>query len=325
MQVSFPLNIPTWENDTWFTTRFETRENFRDFVLTLFKEPGKYNFDATIDQFNAQARHFRTYGFFTAAAENTKDYIKYWDDQKLKSRIGCIFKSGSETWYLPRDYYQWLNTLPIFDKLQGKFDFPQVWDTQYHIALYECLAELHYRHVVGLKKRQIAWEQPHSEPVLAEWGWSTMGDIQIGDKLWNPDGTLTTIIGKSNNGQSDVYQLFLGDGRSVRCGLGHRWEVYDRDLKKYEVLTTQDLLKRGLLSTPIKGKKKIYNNYKFAIDNVQAIPFTTNQSLLIDPYVMGCILGDGHISHDQVCIAGADNQIFDEISSILGSDYLLTC
>lgn len=183
MHVKFPLDIPTWESGTWSTTRFETRDEFRDFVVTLFKEPGKYNFNETIDQFNAQARHFRTYGFFTSAAENTKDYIKYWDDQKLKSRIGCILKSGSETWYLPRDYYMWLNFLPIFDKLQGKFDFPQVWDTQYHVALYECLAELFYRHVVGLKKRQIAWSYFHTAKLINQLWFEEGVTLKMGASL----------------------------------------------------------------------------------------------------------------------------------------------
>jgi len=50
----------------------------------------------------------------------------------------------------------WLNFLPIFDKEQQKFDFAKIRDAQYHMALYELLAELNYKHAAILKKRQIA-------------------------------------------------------------------------------------------------------------------------------------------------------------------------
>ena len=37
-------NIPTREADgTWTYTQFESKQEFRDFLKQLFKEPGKYN------------------------------------------------------------------------------------------------------------------------------------------------------------------------------------------------------------------------------------------------------------------------------------------
>ena len=37
--------IPTWDNGTWTVTNFDSREEFRTFVLTIFSEPGKYKFN----------------------------------------------------------------------------------------------------------------------------------------------------------------------------------------------------------------------------------------------------------------------------------------
>lgn len=177
------IDVPTWEAGTWSITSFKTREEFKDYISKLFKEPGKYNFDETSNQFNAQANHFRNYGFFCDAPENSKDFIKYWDDQKNKSRVGTIFRSGDTSWYLPRDYYMWLNFLPIFDKLQGKFDFAQVWDTQYHIALYETLAELNYKHVAGVKKRQIAWSYFHTAKLVNQLWFEEGVSLKMGASL----------------------------------------------------------------------------------------------------------------------------------------------
>ncbi len=318
------ITIPTWTNGMWGETSFGTRDSYRDFVTPLFLEPGKYLFNETSFAFNEQAQIFRKDNRYNEFIKNGKDYVQYWETHKERCRRGAIFNSGSLTWYLPREYYMWLNFLQIFDKEQEKFDFAQVRDAQYHISLYNLLAELYYKHAANLKKRQIASEQPHSEPVLAEHGWSTMGKINVGERLWNPDGTLTTILYKTNNGLSDVYEFEFGDGRKVRCGIEHNWEVYNREQKKRKVvLNTKQLLEIGIHSTPIKGKKKTYDNFRFSIDNILPIPFRSAH-LSVHPYLLGALLGDGHINDRSVNIAGADIQIFEEISKILGCDYVLT-
>ena len=151
---NFYSEIPTWENGQWSTTSFSSMIEFRDFIKSLFKEPGQYNFDETAFEFNAQARKFQHQNYFCAYTEGSRDFREYWNDQKLKNRFGVIFKGKTDTWYLTREYYMWINFLPINDKVKKKFDFPEVWDGQYHMALYELLAELHYAHAAVLKKRQ---------------------------------------------------------------------------------------------------------------------------------------------------------------------------
>lgn len=146
--------VPTWDNGNWTETTFYSREEFKEFVTSCFKEPGTYEFDETAQLFNAQATLYNTQKYYCSAPKRSKDFMAYWDDQKAKCRQGCIFKSKGKTWYLTRDYYMWINFLPIYDKINKKFDFPQVWDGQYHMALYELLAELNYKHVAILKKRQ---------------------------------------------------------------------------------------------------------------------------------------------------------------------------
>jgi hypothetical protein len=48
--------IYTYENNTWSTTVFQTREEFRDFLIPLFIEPGKYDFDENSLVFNEEGR-----------------------------------------------------------------------------------------------------------------------------------------------------------------------------------------------------------------------------------------------------------------------------
>ena len=176
-------NIPTWDNGKWTITDFESRELFSNFIFGLFKEPGKYNFDETSFLFNQQGELFRENKVYCTAPFKSKDFVNYWDDQKLKCRKGVIFKSKNDTWFITRDYYMWLNFLPIFDKEQQKFDFAKIRDAQYHMALYELLAELNYKHVAILKKRQIASSYFHISKLLNQLWFEEGVTLKMGASL----------------------------------------------------------------------------------------------------------------------------------------------
>lgn len=175
--------VPTYDNGVWTTTIFNTREEFRDFLVPLFKEPGKYNFNEDSLIFNAEARKFQKQKYYCNAPVKTKDFIIYWDDQKVKCRNGIIVRSKSDTWYITRDYYMWLNFLPIYDKEEKRFDFAKVRDAQYHMALYEILAELHWKHAIILKKRQIASSYFHMAKLINQYWFEEGAVLKIGASL----------------------------------------------------------------------------------------------------------------------------------------------
>lgn len=183
MNSSIYKEVPTYDNGQWTETTFYTREEFRDFVLTLFKEPGQYEFDETTRIFNAEGRKFQKQGYYCNAPIKSKDFIAYWDDQKNKCRNGIIVRNNGHSWYISRDYYMWLNFLPIYDKEEKRFDFAKVRDAQYHMALYEHLAELHYKHAIILKKRQIASSYFHMAKLINQWVFESGSICKIGSSL----------------------------------------------------------------------------------------------------------------------------------------------
>jgi len=176
-------NIPTWDNGVWTSTSFDTREDFASFVRNLFKKPGEYGFNKISLEFNAEATKFKNTGVYCTSAFKSKDFVKYWDDQKLKCRKGVIFKSKDNIWYIPRDYYMWLNFLPIFNKEIQQFGFADIRDAQYHMALYEVLAELNYKHVAILKKRQIASSYYHMAKLINQQWFEAGVTLKIGASL----------------------------------------------------------------------------------------------------------------------------------------------
>jgi len=175
--------IPTYENGIWSKSSFESDEDFAVFIKSLFKEPGLYEFDETSLLFNEQARTFNEKGIYCDKPFRSKDFINYWEDQKNKCRNGVIFKNKGRVWYLTRDYYMWLNFLPIFDKEEKKYGFAKVRDAQYHMALYELLAELNNKHAAIFKKRQIASSYFHMGKIINTY-WFEEGSVcKIGASL----------------------------------------------------------------------------------------------------------------------------------------------
>jgi hypothetical protein len=62
MSKKIYISIPTWDSGTWTYTKFYSKEEFREFILGLFKEPGKYAFNSVSDQFDIHAQLFRKKG-----------------------------------------------------------------------------------------------------------------------------------------------------------------------------------------------------------------------------------------------------------------------
>jgi len=183
MQQEFYTNIPVYDNGVWTDISFDSQMEFRDYLLALFKVPGEYEFDDTSLKFNELAKLFNTQGFYCMHPEGTKDFRTFWDTEKQKCRKGVFFINGDKKWYLTRDYYMWLNFLPIFNKEIQKFGFADIRDAQYHMALYEILAELSHKHAAILKKRQIASSYFHAGKFINQVWFEEGGTLKMGASL----------------------------------------------------------------------------------------------------------------------------------------------
>jgi len=216
----FYTDIPCYNNGIWETVTFDSHNEFRDYVLTLFKEPGKYQFNDTSLLFNEQALKFRKDKRYCDYIDSSKDFISYWDNEKEKCRKGCIFKDNKHEWYLPRDYYMWINYLPINLKDKGKLDFVDVWDSQYHLALYELLAELHFKQSAVVKKRQFGVSFYHTAKLINQIWFEESVILKMG-------GTLKTFVENSWKFLEE-YRSFLNNNtawyRPMNPGKEGKWQ-----------------------------------------------------------------------------------------------------
>lgn len=57
-----------------------------------------------------------------------------------------------------------------------------------------------------------------------------IGDINIGDKVLSPNGEYSTVVAIPWEGEDDLYEITVDDGRTVQCNLEHLWLVSYRDI-----------------------------------------------------------------------------------------------
>lgn len=151
-------------------------------------------------------------------------------------------------------------------------------------------------------------------------GWRRIGDLTVGDEVSCPvSGEANTVTGVFPQGVREMWELDFADGRKVRADAEHLWEVHHKHwsgkrkpgvsragMAKPRVITTRELRER-MLSFP-KG--------------VFAIPLTAplekpETDLPIPPYALGALIGDGHLSVQQVSSATCDSHVAERTESDL--------
>ena len=284
------------------------------------------------DKFRQAAIFFQQHGCYTLAPRGTTDYNKYWEQETDRCLNGYTAPDGEGiTGY----NYFYLNYSPIMrlkeeeytdregnirKRRQRILEFPSFWDYDYYYFCAIEQAELEGKHMAVLKCRQRGYEQPYSELVATPNGFVQMGSLKVGDEIWNPDGKTTKVLEIYEQGFKDVYKLTLADGRSVRCGADHLWEVVCANNHfKHKVLTTHDLLNNGLYNQcTVKGKR--YNAYKYYLPAIDPLQYSEKQQY-IPAYVLGALLGDGAITKRTPKISSVDQEILDRIQCLLGDGF----
>lgn len=157
-------------------------------------------------------------------------------------------------------------------------------------------------------------------------GWSTIKDVQEGDTIFDKDGNPTKILHKSEVHHNPCYKITFDNGDTIVADHEHRWEISFSTSKsskyygeyKTQVMTTEEI---ATYLDSISEKRTSYNIPR--IVNPKPIKLE-NKELPIDPYVLGCWLGDG--SKQCGAITNETNNVLEEIQRrgyALGDDISL--
>jgi phage terminase large subunit-like protein len=151
-------------------------------------------------------------------------------------------------------------------------------------------------------------------PVPTPNGWKTMADLQVGDQVFGEDGKPTTITWVSPIFHNPCYQLTFSTGETVIAGQDHQWLTHTHANRKSAGRSINP-------SQPtVKTTKELFETQRYlehesnhSIIVSKSLQYSTKQ-LPIDPYVLGCWLGDGQSNTG--AIECADQQILDEIGKV---------
>ncbi len=164
--------------------------------------------------------------------------------------------------------------------------------------------------------------QPLFAKVLTPNGWTTIGQIEVGDEIIGSDGKSQRVVGVFPQGIRDVYKVSTSDGGSVLCDGEHLWSVNSykrrhhrsgkRDVngkRAYSPDMTYITMKTIDMLDNVKCGKGRYITNNYMLPVLSPVQFTGVGELPINPYTLGVLLGDGSIS-DTVTISTHDEDIF---------------
>ena len=175
--------------------------------------------------------------------------------------------------------------------------------------------------------------QPLTSKILTPNGWTTMGEINVGDDVISRDGNPTKVLGVYPQGVRPIYRISFNDGTHTLCDEEHLWSVNSinkrhRTTKKngknvtlppdnsYSVIKTIDMVDNLTF-----GKNKQLN---YKIPNVEPVNFT-KKNVIINPYVLGVLLGDGCISKtNQPNFVTKDLDIIENVKNRLEKEIKIT-
>lgn len=171
--------------------------------------------------------------------------------------------------------------------------------------------------------------QPLTSPILTPNGWTTMGDIEIGDRVISVDGTSTIVIGIFPQGEKDIWELTFSDGSKVECCSDHLWFTQtekDRNNRKWTkvsngIRSRYKSEKDGSVKTTLDIVETLFTKrgrINHTIPIVSPVVFN-EQEVEIDPYIFGCLIGDGCF-RSRIGFTSADKEIIDSIFDIIKND-----
>lgn len=156
-------------------------------------------------------------------------------------------------------------------------------------------------------------------PIATSQGWTTMGEIQIGDQVFDEAGQpCRVVMVEPIHAGRDCYEITFSDGATLVSDGEHRWSVHDAFPghhgkvkgvhRQMTIKTTAEIATTYLFT---------HGRRRYSIPVAGPLDLPERDDLLIPPYVLGFWLADGN-SYANQCTK--DEGDVDELAHHLSAD-----
>jgi phosphate starvation-inducible protein PhoH len=180
------------------------------------------------------------------------------------------------------------------------------YDSQKHIVAYGC---------AGTGKAQ-----PLYSKVLTPYGWKSMGEIKLGDDVLTPKGKSSRVNGIFPQGKKHIYELVFHDGSKTRCCLEHLWEINTSSDWNRRKKGNKKIVNTQYIIDFLKEKEIRKSTTNISIDLIEPIK-NDDINLPLDPYLLGCLIGDGCLTTATPKITSKDIELISKLQEIIGEEY----
>ena len=158
---------------------------------------------------------------------------------------------------------------------------------------------------------------PNNVIIPTPQGDKKVGDIKPGDYLFDAFGKPTKVLAIYPQGEKEVWEVTFKDGRKAHCCKDHLWS-YCTGGQQLESKKNRCFLTSTLEEISRKELYKEGQGYQILVPMQKAVQYPERQ-YLIDPYILGVLLGDG----GSKCQNNHKNLMFSSSDKFIPSEYLL--
>ena len=170
--------------------------------------------------------------------------------------------------------------------------------------------------------------------IVTPFGYRRLGDLKVGDIISDPvTGGMQRVIAIYEHPNKDLYEVSFDDGSKCECCDDHLWKVrqtgytkkrrmlhgggFEDDYRIWTFKMIREWFDRHNNGAYVEKKKGCVNKKHLVIPLCNQVSFTKSGNSmklpLIDPYVIGALLGDGCFTENSIYFESADEEIVGEL------------